>query len=138
METEMISELSFLIELLLNHDLPKATKDLLAARIKEVEANLVSKPQVQQQISHTAQQAALQAQFAAQGNKQAASTLALMAKHGDIPNMVSAPDMPVIEPVAVIAQTPQTAAALNHRNETIAAAIAGKNLDKSSGRPRKW
>ncbi len=32
-----MSELSFLIELLLNHELQKETKDLIAARIKEVE-----------------------------------------------------------------------------------------------------
>lgn len=123
-----MTELGCLIELLLNHELQKVTKDFIAARIKEVEANLVSKPQVQQQYTHTP---------VPPGQRQAQSTLALMAKHGDIPNMVPAPDMPVIEPVAVIAQTPQTAAAMNHRHETIAASIAGK-VDKASGRPRKW
>lgn len=37
-----MSELSFLIELLLNHDLQKVTKDLVAERIKEVEASLIA------------------------------------------------------------------------------------------------
>lgn len=39
-----MTELSFLLELLLNHRLTKPTKDLLQARIKEVESNLNSNP----------------------------------------------------------------------------------------------
>lgn len=39
-----MTELTFLIELLLNHDLPKDTKALIASRIKEVEEGLVSRP----------------------------------------------------------------------------------------------
>lgn len=37
-----MTELTFLIELLLHHELPAATKDLIAERIKEVEGVLVS------------------------------------------------------------------------------------------------
>jgi hypothetical protein len=40
----MISELSFLIDLFMNHKLPRATKELIAQRIKEVEERLVVHP----------------------------------------------------------------------------------------------
>ena len=121
-----MTELSFLIDLLLNHDLPAKTKHVIAERIKEVESNLVAKP-IQQQIQyHVPNMPA-----------QAPSTLALMAKHGELPPIMPAPQMPAPEPVAVIAQTPATAAAMNHRNETIAQALSGK-VDKTTGRPRKW
>jgi len=120
-----MTELSFLIDLLLNHELPKPTKDLIADRIRDVEAK----------ISHPMR---VNLSPPPVGQLQAASTLAAMARHAD-PSLViaPAPEMPKIEPVAVIAQTPATAAAMNHRNETISAAIAGK-VDKSNGRPRKW
>ncbi len=123
-----MTELSFLIELLLNHDLPKATKDLIASRIKEVEQNLTTRiqPLATRQIQPVAPQL-----------QQSPSTLAAMARHGDMPALVLPPEMPPVEPVAVIAQTPQTAAAMNHRNQTIADAVNGK-VDKSTGRPRKW
>ena len=38
-----MTELSFLLELLLNHKLPKSTREAVAARIKEVEGGLVGK-----------------------------------------------------------------------------------------------
>ncbi len=120
------SELSFLIELLLNHDVPKTTKDLIASRIKEVEVNLTLnqvRPQVvQPQAIH--------------GVPQAASTLALMAKHGDIAP-VPMPEMPPIVPVEQIAQTPATAQAMSARANAIAASL-NKTVDKTTGRPRKW
>jgi len=124
-----MSELGNYIELLLHHELKTETKDLLASWIKEVEVNLVSKPQGSQPM---------QVNWQPPGPKQAASTLALMAKHGDIPNLVPAPDMPVIpEPVVQIAQTPLAAAAMNSRNQAISESINGK-IDKTTGRPKKW
>lgn len=39
-----MTELSFLIDLLMNHKLPRVTKELIATRIKEVETMMVSKP----------------------------------------------------------------------------------------------
>jgi hypothetical protein len=123
-----MTELSFLIELLLNHDLPKATKDLIAERIKEVESKLYvtqsPKPALQQ-VSYVT------------GPQQAPSTLAAMARHENLPPIIPAPEMPPIPPVEHIAQTAATAAAINHRNEVIAAALSRK-IDKQSGRPRKW
>lgn len=118
----MISELSFLLDLLLNHKLPKPTKDLIAKRIGEVEANLSTVP-----IRPAAQ--------VHSGPPQAASTLALMAKHGELPP-VSVPQA-APEPVAVIAHTPATAAAMQARSESIAAALSGR-VDKNTGQPRKW
>jgi hypothetical protein len=126
-----LTELSFLIELLLNHDLPKPTKDLIASRIKDVEMRLHYQPQQAMKVTWQGPNTNTPMP------QQAPSTLALMAKHGDIPAVNPAPEMPPIEPVAVIAQTPATAAALNSRNEAIAASINGK-VDKVTGRPRKW
>jgi hypothetical protein len=123
-----MSELSFLIELLLNHDLQKVTKDLVASRIKEVEAAITSKPQPFYPTTFTAATIPMP--------QQAPSTLALMAKHGDLPP-VPTPVMPPIEPVAQIAQTAATAAAMNSRHAAIAASIAGAT-DKTTGRPRKF
>lgn len=119
-----MTELSFLIELLLNHDLKKETKDALAARIRAVEETLTQAPVLR--IPYVAPS----------GPQQAASTLALMAKHGDLPKIVPV-EMPPIEQVAHIAQTPATAAAMNSRNSAIAESIAGK-IDKQTGRPRKF
>ncbi len=66
-----MTELSFLIELLLNHDLPKATKDLIAQRIKEVEQNLTS---------HTVNYKPSAIMIPNPAN-QAVSTLQAMARH---------------------------------------------------------
>ncbi len=107
----MKSELSFLLELLLHHDLPKPTKDLLATRIEEVEARIGSgshgyvAPQTNAVFGHT--------------TTQAPSTLALMAKHG-------IQQAPAPEPVVNVAQTPATAAAMSARQDMISKAIAGK------------
>jgi hypothetical protein len=82
-----MTELSFLIELLLNHDLPKATKDLIASRIKEVEQTLTA--------TRIPFVATSQVQNVPPKLQQAASTLAAMAKHGDIPPQpVMAPETP--------------------------------------------
>lgn len=128
-----MTELTFLIELLLNHDLPKETKDLIACRIKDVEAALILKDIGRSQpltnpISSVAAHYPM--------SSQAPSTMALLAKHGDIPQ-VAMPSIPQQEPVAQIAQTSATAAAMASRNEAINASIAGKT-DKITGRPRKW
>ncbi len=41
-----MTELTFLIELFLNHDLPKDTKQAIAERIKEVEQGLTTSPAI--------------------------------------------------------------------------------------------
>lgn len=128
----VLSELSYLIELLLNHDLPKATKDSVASRIRDVEGKL-TQPQFRVPNIHPGPHIA---------PTQAASTLALMAKHGDLPVLTPTPIMPPIEPVTQVAQTPATAAAMNARNEAITRATSAKPLAGKPGEgrtsPRKW
>lgn len=127
-----MTELSFLIELLLNHELPKPTKDLIASRIKEVEGRLTQYPQ-----SIPYMQAAQPVKTTL---SQAPSTLALMAKYGDIVHStipIPVPQMPPVIPVEQVAQTPATAAAMNSRNEAIAQALSGKP-EKGATRPRKF
>lgn len=120
-----MTELSFMIELLLNHKLPKVTKELIVARIKEIEEKIEYKPAGATVMPVTHQS----------GPVQAASTLALMAKHGEIPMQGQVVDVPA--PPVQAAQNPVTAAAMQARQESIAAALSGK-VDKVSGRPRKW
>jgi len=112
----MTTELSFLIDLLLNHKLPKSVRDLLSTRIKDVEANLNIAPRMQRP----------------QGPAQAASTVALLEKHGPLPVI----EMPPV-PVENIAQTPETASAMISRNQAINDAISGK-VEKGRTSPRKW
>jgi hypothetical protein len=123
-----MTELSFLVDLLLNHRLPKATKDAVAARIKEVEQNLAPRSQAVAAPPRPLPPAVAM---------QSPSTQALMAKHGDIaPESVASPAAEVTQP-AVIAQTPAAVAAINSRQAAIAASMSG-NVDKVSGRPRKF
>ncbi len=123
-----MTELSFLIELLLNHKLPKLTKDAIAMRIKDVEAAMNPNGTVVYTPSSPIPVPI--------NSPQAASTLALMAKHGDIPNVeVQAPQKP--ETVAVIAHTPAAQAAMQSRQEAISAALSGKP-EKGATKPRKW
>lgn len=113
-----MSELSFLIDLLMNHKLSKPTKELIAARIKEVESLMT--------MTHAYLPANAKISTYL-GPPQAASTLALLEKHGPLP----IPEIPVEQ----IAQTPATAAAMNDR----AATMAGiKKHDPNTGRPRKF
>lgn len=119
-----MTELSFLIELLLNHDLPKETKALIASRIKDVEANLVQRPVGQAPA------------WVPPPNTppQAASTLALMAKHGELsPQMVPTPTVVAPQQAAATAQ----AAAL--RTAQLAAiAEENKKAPKGTTGARKW
>ncbi len=117
-----MTELTFLIELLLNHKLQKETKDAVAARIKDVEntftirpTNLVpSKPVV------------------AGVSIQAASTQAILDRNPDLA-VVLAPPIPVEQ----VAQTPAAVAAMNSRAQAINESLSGK-VDKTTGRPRKF
>lgn len=109
-----MTELSFLLELLLNHKLPRLTKDLIAERIKEVEASYSPARRIPTQTVQ-----------AIAGVPQAASTIAAMERQA------------IEAPVAVVAQTAATQAALASRATAIAEAIAGK-VNKETGRPRKF
>lgn len=107
-----MTELSFLINLLMNHKLQKVTKDLIAERITEVEANFNAKHPMP--VNTT-------------GVAQAPSTLALLEKHGALPPGEGAP----------IAQTAATAAAMASRQQAIAQQLSGKP-EKGATSPRKW
>ena len=123
-----MTELSFLIDLLLYHKLGTETKQLIMERIKTVEKALQAKP--------FSQPIDIYKGVTPAGPQQAPSTLAAMARHGDIP-MPVLPTMPDVAPVAGIAQTPAAAAAMNSRNQAISDALSGK-VDKQNGRPRKF
>lgn len=142
-----MSELSFLIDLLLNHDLPKATKDLIAERIKFVEDKLLAGPPNWDERFLNGRHPGLVNPIIGPSSSittaalavapQAPSTLALMAKHGDITlPIVQTPIMPPVVPVEQVAQTPATAAAMNHRYGIIADSLAGK-VEKGRTSPRK-
>ncbi len=125
-----MTELSFLIELLLNHKLPKETKECIAGRIKEIQLfSSNNQPWPNEVHTQIASPKSL-------GISQAPSTLAAMAKHGDIPPLPpTEPQGPI--PVAVIAQTPATTAALQARQESIRQAMSGKPMPGET-KPRKF
>jgi len=145
-----VTELSFLIELLLNHKLPKATQLVIRDRIKEVET--------QPPVSHTLRVAPANGPPQAvpahmQANpivaSQSPSMQAIMARNTDLipgspanaPQELSAGVIPAAPPtapapVAVIAQTPQAAIAMQERNKAIMDGINGPKKGQVS--PRKW
>lgn len=118
-----MTELSFLLDILLNHKLQKATKELIMARIKEVEEGLTHKPQIYSPVPGAILPGTI--------NGQVASTAALLAKH-NLP-------MPPAQPVAEIAQTPATQAALAARQAIME---GNKPSMVSTGKgtlgPKKW
>lgn len=130
-----MTELSFLIELLLEHELKADTKKAIAARIKDVESD-ISQNMIHKQPSVSPVIQYPKGQTNNVGT-QAPSTLALMAKHGDIEPAPVMPPIPEPMPVTQVAHTPAAAAAMNSRNAAISASIAGK-VDKTTGRPKKW
>lgn len=129
-----MTELSFLIDLLLYHKLGTETKQLIMERIKTVEQALQDKP-LSKPIN-------IYQGVVPAGPQQAPSTLAAMARHNNDPELAAASAVArLIEvppaPVAVIAQTPATTAAMNSRQQAINESLAGK-VDKNTGRPRKF
>ncbi len=131
-----MTELSFLIELLLHHELSNDTKSLIATRIKDVEIQ-ITRPV----LSNVPNTPVMQVNWAASHGKpvQAPSTLALMAKHGDIPSEEAPvmPPIPPVQPVTHVAQTPAAQAALHSRNSAISTSISGIP-EKGATRPRKF
>ena len=105
----MKTELSFLLELLLEHKLTTATKKLIQERIKEVEAN------VNQGVKYLPQPQQVNRTVDSRGVQQAPSTLAIMEQHEQ-----------AVQPV--IAHTPAIANALQQRQQLIEQAKAGKGM----------
>lgn len=146
-----MTELSFLLELLLNHKLPQATKKAVTERVKEVEAGLsttrmyipsTSGIDPSQISAHPRVTAHIPPHLVGQ----APSTIAAMMRNGFVPEppsgmaqavQMSMPAPPEPQPVAVVAQTPAAAAAMNDRQNAIAQAISGKP-EKGRTSPRKF
>lgn len=126
----MVSELSFLIDLLINPRSLEQLKKDLAERIKQVEENFTNSPSIPGWVRSNPNP------LANKINTQAPSTIAALARHGEFTHAM--PPVPeAVVPVEQIAQTPQTAAAMQSRQIAIAESIAGK-VDKVTGRPKKW
>lgn len=125
-----MTELSFLLDLILNHKLPKATKDAVAARIKDVEAGYSVRSPTPQMARPMAVPPGMEGQ--------SPSTIAAMMRHGDVAPIQSAEPAPV----AVVAQTPAAMAAMAARNQALqaatgAGAFTGKP-EKGRTSPRKF
>ncbi len=136
-----MSELSFLLELLLEHKLPKVTKDAIKERIKTLQIPSTTTIHTSGYIApvqrppKTAQSPSTQKileEMAAEGG----------APVGGFPQGGGFPPVPMIEPSesvapAQIAQTPAAMAALAQRNEAIRIATSGKE-EKGRSSPRKF
>jgi hypothetical protein len=114
-----MTELSFLLDLLLNHKLPKGTKEAITARIKEIEDRQAQPLAYVQRPPRTAQSPSTQ------------RILDEMAQEQGVSHTVIATNPPMI------AQTPAAAAALAARQEAISIALSGKE-EKGRTRPRKF
>lgn len=120
----MISELSFLIELLLKHKLPVATRDLIAARIKDVEQGLSAVRHISSPVVKPLPIGMVQ---------QAASTQAILDRNPDL----AIPVVSNVVPVEQVAQTPAAAAAMAARAAMINQAMSGKPKEGEKS-PRKF
>ncbi len=147
-----MTELTFLVDLLLNHKLPKLTRDAVAARIKEVEAGIgFAPPQRMAPQPAMARPQNLPPHIA----NQSPSMQAIMLRNpdliqgpggtglvkeysGDTPPpptyIIPAPEP---QPVAIIAQTPAAVNAMNERAATIRQGMSGKP-EKGRTSPRKF
>lgn len=137
-----MTELSFLLDLLLNHKLPKATREAVTARIKDVEVRLSSAPAPAP--FRTTPVTAPAFQLPPNMSQQSASTMAALARQAAEQN--ASPIMPTPEPQpappeptppAIIAQTGATMAAMAARNEAIMIAASGKP-ERGRTSPRKF
>jgi CTP:molybdopterin cytidylyltransferase MocA len=125
----VMTELSFLLDLLLNHKLAKVTRELVVARIREVE--------VRSQSPAATRPAQTSAAIPPHLVGQSPSTIAAMMRHeagGVAPPIAVAP---LVDTPPVVAQTPAAAAALAARQSVIDSAISGKP-EKGRTSPRKF
>lgn len=129
-------------------DIPCTARDMIVTRIRQVEDKLTAAIHVPIP-NHTAP-AMPPLSPMTHFPPQAPSTLAALAKSNltvDAKGHIVSQDyqLPIVvpppaaapEPVAVIAQTPAAAAAVQSRQASIEAALSGK-VDKIAGRPKKW
>lgn len=122
-----MTELSFLLELLLEHKLPKPTRIAITDRIKEIDTIRVSPPvPYTQRPPRTAQSPSTQRILDEMAAEQGGTVVQEVGIIGESQLMP-----------AVIAQTPAAVAALNARNEAIRIAVSGKE-EKGRTSPRKF
>ncbi len=132
-----MSELSFLIDLLLNHKIPKKTKDAIQSRIKEIEVQPPQRPMAyqQQMVQHP------QRTFDSRGVGQAPSMQAKIdtmeaekeaIARGDIP--------PQTIPVGPPPSSAAAAQALALRQQVIQGALSesGGNFEQGRKSARKF
>ena len=112
-----MTELSFLLDLLLNHKLTKPTQTAIKERIKEVEAQFASQP-VRPQVQRVPN---------GQAPSMQAAIEAMEAEKGNVPP----------PPNQIPAQTAAAAGALRRRQEAINIAISGKE-EPGRTSPRKF
>lgn len=124
-----MSELSFLLELLLNHKLPKPTKEAITTRIKEVEGR-ISQPVQTSGFMTTSNQARPPKTAQSPSTQRILDEMA--AEGVPIGAVTQQQDIP-----AQIAQTPAAAMALASRAEAIRIAVSGKE-EKGRTSPRKF
>lgn len=135
-----MTELSFLLDLLLTEKLSKPVKEKITVRVRDVEANF--KPMHMQSHMQIHMQ---NNQLPPQPGAQSPSTLALMQKHaaqghpplpvGTAPTLSIVPE-PAPQPGVTIA-SPQAAMAIQSREIALAAAISGKP-EQGRKSPRKF
>lgn len=133
----MESELSFLLDLFLNDELPSGIRKTISERIKEVEKYL----NTPQQRFHSGAGAAHSPAFPPPPPlppgvpPQSPSMMRIMAKNpdlvpGDAPHHEPVLPLPPDPPAPAIGQTPAAVAALAQRNQLIAEAVGGKQRQK--------
>ncbi len=111
-----MTELSFLIELLLNHKLQKVTKDAIAERIKEASGPNAIQQHVPNGVRSLSPMVAMQSP----------STQAILDRNPDL-----------VVPIESVGQTPAAQAAIASRQQAIAQALSGKP-EKGQTSPRKF
>lgn len=134
----MQTELSFLLELLLEHKLPKDTRSAVAVRIKLVEKSMEKPKEYQLAGSDFGQRAQTchGRSSVITSTDQAPSTLAALARHASTPFVDALPNFghadrasretpPVTTPVVAVGVTSAAAEAMATRNKLIAEAQAG-------------
>lgn len=119
-----MTELSFLIELLLNHKLPKKTKDLVQARIRDIEVQPKQQPHYQQPANRP------------MGIQQSPS---MQAKIDEM-EAAKLNESPLPIPTVAPATTAAAAQALNLRAQMIQGALneSGGNFEKGRTSARKF
>ena len=130
-----MTELSFLLELLLNHKLAKTTKEAVIERIKAIEAQSFSRPAVV--TSGYAVQSSVRPPKTAQSPSTQRILDQMAAEGSVVPEAVPAHQVDPVSIPSQIAQTPAAAAALAARNEAIRIAVSGKE-EKGRTSPRKF